>query len=447
MSKERQFEYIEARIRQAVKNSRPAFNIKAWAEMEALLDKEEKKQKPFYWWIVLVFLIVGGAYLFKYYNYDNAQPGNTAENILNVTDTKPNAKGAEYSTTDTVKNTNAKNVLNSDEMKFNNAPSSNETASHNLKSTNNKRTANLIFNDAEMPVDKSTDDDNKKISINKAGTKKVTIAGSNPLDDTAVQDVKNNGQAGTTGMEESTKPGLRIVQERNLDSGSVANSKNRKAVTDANTAAKKNEPTAENKKSSRFYFLASIGPNIGSVKLFSFDNSAVAAKYGAGAGYQLSKKLSLQTGIYAGRQIYLAGSNDYHPKRPLPDTLKLVSAAANCLVYEIPITIRYDIFTKSTLSYYTSVSLSSYIMKKEEYDVSLVSTNGYNVQRYPVFTGNKHLFSTLLLSAGIEKKISNLLSLQLEPSVSLPLSGVGQGKVKLFSSAIMLGVKFRPFRK
>ena len=48
MSKEEWFEHIENKIRRAVKNNPPAFNVKAWVKMEALLDKEDKKLKTFF---------------------------------------------------------------------------------------------------------------------------------------------------------------------------------------------------------------------------------------------------------------------------------------------------------------------------------------------------------------------------------------------------------------
>jgi hypothetical protein len=71
----------------------------------------------------------------------------------------------------------------------------------------------------------------------------------------------------------------------------------------------------------------------------------------------------------------------------------------------------------------------------------------YPNANYKSFTGNKHLFSNMSIGAGIEKRISSSLSLQVEPSISIPLSGVGQGKVKLYSTAILLGIKYIPFKK
>jgi hypothetical protein len=63
------------------------------------------------------------------------------------------------------------------------------------------------------------------------------------------------------------------------------------------------------------------------------------------------------------------------------------------------------------------------------------------------YTGNEHLFSTALLSAGIEKNITKKFAVQLEPTISIPLKGVGDGEVKLFSTSLLLGIKYKPFNK
>ena len=193
--------------------------------------------------------------------------------------------------------------------------------------------------------------------------------------------------------------------------------------------------------------LAAIGGDISSVKLFSFASSKAGIKYGAGIGYRFNSKLSLQTGFYAGLKKYSAGPGDYHIKSSsYLWGVDITKVDASCEVYEIPLALRYDWLQQPTLTYFTTIGLSSYIMKQEDYHYYY---NWYNspIEKYDRYTGNKHLFSQLSIAAGIEKKISSALSLLLEPSVALPISGVGDGKVKLFSTALMAGFKYTPQKK
>ena len=61
------------------------------------------------------------------------------------------------------------------------------------------------------------------------------------------------------------------------------------------------------------------------------------------------------------------------------------------------------------------------------------------------YTRNTNLLLRLTLAAGIENKLSDRFTMHLEPSLSIPLKGVGDGSEKLYSSELDLGVKYFPF--
>jgi hypothetical protein len=85
-------------------------------------------------------------------------------------------------------------------------------------------------------------------------------------------------------------------------------------------------------------------------------------------------------------------------------------------------------------------------MKQEDYNYHYMHNNIYYVTP-KTYTGNKNLFAVFNLSAGIEKKISSSFSVLAEPSVGIPLGGVGEGSVKLYSTALQLGLKYSPSKK
>ena len=464
MSKEEQFEHIENKIKQAIQNNHPDFDEKAWVKMEALLDKDEKNPKPFYWlWILLPVLILGagGAY---FYNYKNSHKSST-ENIAKV------------STDNTVQSSKKSEILKDTKIAENNpqplSQKNNEApipknyglikkkqiikdilppeSDQHLKETTDGRQSkinkskttatvkgvkeNISVNSADIVENSNLYNEKGKVQITDKGKTKIKTSENEPVEDAAIA------------KKEEDKNVPAEIKKIDTDSSAllIANDKKKPDVDIKNN--KKNQPAQVQKKMSPFYLLGSLGADMGSVKLFSFNNSSLAAKYGIGIGYQLNSKWSVQTGFYAGKKKYVAGPNDYHVKKhSYWSYVKITKVDATCMVYEIPVTVRYDFLHKASVSYFATAGVSSYLMKKEDYNYYYIR---YNIPQkaYYSYTGNAHFLSTLSLSAGAEKKLSSTLSLQLEPSISLPLSGVGDGKVKLFSTAIMVGVKYLPFEK
>jgi cell division protein FtsN len=452
MSKEEQFEHIENKIKQAIEGDQPAYDEKAWAKMEGLLDKDEKKRRPFLWLagaLLLLVIAAGSTYYFSTYQHNRVS--DTVKTISPLTTkTKSTAPGGIIEET-IEKNSDqiAAKVSKKDNEQLDPSAIGKPVAGFQINKNGNNATQPLIkkrkravtFNNANKIADEKEDKqmhlDKKNITDN--GRMKITTQGNEPEEITGVnegnkEEVKNVTVSAINNEKDSISSLIKKVTE-NTDSNSA------KA-----TAQKKQTAKAE-KKSSSFYFLISLGADAGGVKLFSYKNSSIGARYGLGIGYQLNRKLSFQTGFYAGKKIYSAGPGDYQVKAgSYWNYVTLTKVDAACMIYEIPITARYNFLQKSSLAYYTTIGLSSYLMKKEDYNYYYTR---YNIpaEKYYSYTGNKHLFSTLSISAGIEKKISGGISLQLEPSVSLPLSGVGDGAVKLYSTAIMLGLKYVPSKK
>jgi hypothetical protein len=114
------------------------------------------------------------------------------------------------------------------------------------------------------------------------------------------------------------------------------------------------------------------------------------------------------------------------------------------MVYEVPITLQYNWLIKPKTNYYASIGLSSYIMKKEKY--SYTFERNYMQYTYPYeYTKNSHLLSSLQFSFGIEKQIAHKLYLQAAPTFNIPLQGVGDGSVKIFTTSLQVGIKYFPF--
>lgn len=162
--------------------------------------------------------------------------------------------------------------------------------------------------------------------------------------------------------------------------------------------------------------------------------------------YQLNRRWQLRTGFLTTRKVYQAGEGDYHPPKIFWNYVsKLEHVDANCLIYEIPLLLQYRLGKQANSRWAVSAGLSSLLMKRESYDYDFIDLAGqdrYMNREYKNYSN--HLFSTLHLSGSYQLSLSKRWKLAAEPYLKLPISGVGYGKVKLYSAGIMLSATIHP---
>ncbi len=159
--------------------------------------------------------------------------------------------------------------------------------------------------------------------------------------------------------------------------------------------------------------------------------------------YQLHPRLSVQSGITYGRKIYTAEGEDYNPPNGFwPYGVAPERAEAVCNVLDIPLNLRYYLALRERHSFYASMGLSTYIMLREEYDYEY--ENAYpNVPRYwEIRNENQHLFGIYNLSIGYQRKLNPNWSLEIEPFIKAPLSGIGFGRVNLWSTGTAFTLRY-----
>jgi hypothetical protein len=447
----KQFDHIEDRIREAAANSEPPFDEQAWASMEIRLNKEEKRRRFVFWWFALPVLFIAGVTVLFYYNRpapENNPGGQRAKTTATADEHGTAVKVSDQpsASTKSIDVTVNKMLPQKDEMKIN-LQKANVTKEPSIiekpaSSINQIKTYSTKNNFSKPTISEQPPGSSFALNKKQKLTSQVSGGEISEQDDVAVKEQ-------VPAVVISPMPA--IINKR--DTGSVF-SKNSTQVKDSSkySIAKvetvgKTKQKAPDPAMSRLYFLAAAGGEIGSVKLLAFKNNPVTLKYGAGIGYQLTKKVSVQTGFYAGTKKYIAGPGDYNAKAgSYWNMVQIVKVNAACLVYDIPVTVRYNFLQKAGVTYFATTGLSSYIMKKEDYNYYYIRYNTPHESAYS-YTGNKSAFSVLNFSAGIEKKLSSALSLQLEPALSVPLSGVGDGRVKLFNAALQFGIKYQPVKK
>ncbi len=436
MNSEKLFKHTEHKIKEAAENNQIVFEEDSWVKMEALLDKDDKK-KPLAWlWFVSTLAII--ATIAVYTVSQNKKNENRSANNLSTKNKKEpivssQNSGSEKATLSIVDNSVVKNKLepiatsaNADDKKLNIPKAIIQRKDRNHNAVKRFTKATKVNEEGFANSNSKTD---KKITEN--SKKKITIKNADASEDEAIG-------VNATGIEKSNDL---LAKKINTANDTIAKK-------DSNIIVKKTqEGKKKYKKLARFYILASAGVDAGSVKLLSFDNSKFVPKYGIGIGYNITQRLSTQIGFYSAKKKYVAGPSDYKAKAgSYISNRTLTKVDAGCLIYELPISLQYNFLQKKSFNVFASMGLVSYIMKNEDYNY-FYKYYGAEVSKAYSYSGNKHLFSNLQISTGIEKKISRHIALQLEPAVSIPLKGVGEGSVKLFSTSVLLGIKYRPFNK
>lgn len=453
MSSKKPFEHIEEKIKQAAENSMPAFDEKAWQAMEAKLDKDKRKRRPLLWWFILP-LVLAGVWGIYYMNNSEKEIGN------NTVEAKP-GRQEKNSNLEDLSNTG---IVPSEEEQGSKTIISEKAAEATAKTTIGTTTkklpvsepgfaGNIVANNKKPLVKRHSVSGNKKGKVNTL----VTSAEPEAIEQTEVPgketvgvkdgEIVNNKPVQAAEQMDGGKSAEPITPTTDL----AAKAEEKQAVQTGEL--KKDEKAPETKKETNkqhykgLYLLAAGGADAGNTRLLSFNNSKVTAKYGIGIGWQFNKRWSVQTGFYATNKKYVAGPGDYKIKPGSPmAAYPIEKIKATCLVYEIPVSVRYNIVSGPSLSLYATAGAASYIMQKEKYNC-LYRYSNYTYEQAWQFSGNRHFFSTALFSVGIEKPLSSKLSLLAEPSVSIPLSGVGDGRMNIFSSAALIGVKYYPFKK
>lgn len=249
-----------------------------------------------------------------------------------------------------------------------------------------------------------------------------------------------------------------IVKENEQDNLKVEEQKQTATLTQsiekegpAETATVENKPAKTNPT------FSPRGKGLSFSLLAGVDKSTVKFKYGYTpginlgllVGYHFNDKWAIKTGgIYTQKNYKLAGEDFTAPKGTWVSLYKLEEVEGYCRMWEVPLLVSYTISNTAKKSVTLNTGLSSYFMTNENYDYSYYS-NGLPITRGASYNStDTHVMSIIHLSAGFEKRVSNKMSLLVEPYAKIPLGGVGFGNIRLSSFGINFSVQYRqPVKK
>jgi hypothetical protein len=469
------FEELDQRAIDAAAQYHPPYEEAAWGRMEKLLDThlpqdgKKRRRAIFWWWPLALLLAGGGAWLAI------AQPWKTKTSA--ITTTASNVNKTAPATTTNQNNEDAMQVAQADAPTQSTAPAApvtesvltpetmvsdsdndKEHSSHGAGTirNKNKQRGNLPAIILREQPERTTT--NARLKAKRTGTikKRNTAARDESLLTDPDNDINKNMEPQKE--EEEAIPAKQdnhkaIISEpaTGPTPSPVTTAPTDKMVETTTSVSKKITPVAAGKKNkfgNRFLFTVSAGPDVS--KVSDGYNSHYRTLAGAGIGYRLGSHWLVRAGLYQANKVYGAAPEDYKPTNPPAQpwgyTLKQIDA--RCRVLQAPVSVSYLLRPAQKHSWLLTGGIASVWMKKEAYDYQYkTSYGGYRHYQYSFSNQNKHLFSMLHVSAGYQYRINNNFSVMAEPYANLPLSGVGNGRVKLKSAGLLVSAAFKPFAK
>ncbi|MCY7353020.1 MAG: PorT family protein [Cytophagaceae bacterium] len=201
---------------------------------------------------------------------------------------------------------------------------------------------------------------------------------------------------------------------------------------------RRTEPTRRG----RWGVRALLAPDFNSVS--TLKPAAFGRSFGVLLEYEVLPRWRIQAGAIRSEKSYDALFSDYTKWNSGYWAVDPERVNADCRILDLPVNLRFDALRRTRYDVFVSAGVSSYLMRSEVYKYYFPKTAYIypNPREREFSRANNHLASTLNLSAGYERQLGHGFSLQVEPYLKLPLSGVGAGGVRLYSTGLHLSLGF-----
>lgn len=187
---------------------------------------------------------------------------------------------------------------------------------------------------------------------------------------------------------------------------------------------------------------AMAAPDVSTVP--SGTSAKISTNLGMLATYALGSKFSVTSGAVYAKKYY--NSTGTYPSVSNPGTTGDWEVKADCNVLDIPLNVNYKVLNKKNLSVSVNTGLSSYFMLKEKYQyVTQLPGQDQQVRTAEFDNQNQHIFGIANVSVSFDHKISDNLSVGVQPFAKLPLTGIGNNNVDLRSTGVSFSLNIGLF--
>ncbi len=170
----------------------------------------------------------------------------------------------------------------------------------------------------------------------------------------------------------------------------------------------------------------------------------ISSNFGLLLTYPISKKLSISTGAVYARKLYDYGGTV--GVAAYGDAGRPWELNAECFVIDVPLNVNYQVLKKRNLSVSLSSGLSSYFMLKERYQFRNIDLEGREQRSaIEINNQNQHISGIANFSISIDRKVSERVSIGIQPFVKVPLTGIGYYDYNLRSKGVAVSLSIKPF--
>ena len=422
-----------------------------WQALSEELDKgmpEEKKKRRFLFWWILPGLLAGGAITYAIIKQDKNTTVATEKNIPAVS----TDKSTEQSTTSNNNPTNEPAVSLTDKKATTPTEKPVTIASPQIKESTtaliSEGKTGISINSARKAGNKSGLNNTRSAARTAGKTETGSTPAPSPVVNPEVSKVAEQPMV--------------IKEQKEITKENNPTEKAEQALTPSPAKTEKEPATEEpvikeDKKTVQQNSLPARGKGWSFGLLAGVDKSTVKFKYGYKPGinlglevaYHFNDTWAVKTGgIYTQKNYKLAGEDFTAPKGSWASYYKLDQVEGYCRMWEVPLLVSYTLHNNGKKSVTLNTGLSSYFMTKEDYDYYYYFNSAPATRNFSYNSTDTHVLSIVHLSAGFENRLSNTMSLQVEPYAKIPLGGVGFGSIRLSSFGVNFSVQYRqPHKK
>ncbi len=196
------------------------------------------------------------------------------------------------------------------------------------------------------------------------------------------------------------------------------------------------------------------------ISVIAAPDFSMTAKGGAmGAGdamgvflhYQVLPRWGVSAGVLLDNKQYWGKGHEYQPPygywKALTNGVVPDRIDGTCSMYEVPVSVTFDILSTRRTRLFASAGLSSYFVQSEEYYYHFDTPNPGAVNGWTGKRPSTLWFGIGTLSAGFDFRATRTLSLGIEPYFKVPLEGMGWADIDLYSTGVMFAARYHFARK
>ena len=186
-------------------------------------------------------------------------------------------------------------------------------------------------------------------------------------------------------------------------------------------------------------------PDFSSVGIFHY--SPPGKRVGASFGYSLSRKFEISAGFILTDNKYSAQGSEYTPPNGYwPNGAVPYKATGKCKILDIPVNIRYNVGTWDKHQVFLSTGISSYLMLEEHYWFKYKTNDPDAIKYWGGKNTSQEILALMNFSVGYEFLPTPRLGLSIEPFIKVPITGIGYGKVNLYTVGGYFTLRYKMFR-